>query len=45
VKDYAIRRNPGSGRWIMYRRVPLTRLYQILGNADTLDNALKGINS
>jgi hypothetical protein len=50
MKRYAIRRNPGTGRWIMYylqgwpeRRAKIFALYRIMGSADTYLHAIEGI--
>lgn len=47
---YGIRRNPGTGRWVMYCRDfrpdnPARARYRIMGDADTYANALAGIYS
>lgn len=48
--SYCIRRNPGSGRWVMYYEEPRSTrsqvrkpIWRIMGSADTLRNAIDGI--
>lgn len=53
MKRYVIRRNPGTGRWILYARssgiqnwpTRLRPVYIIIGNMDTLANAIDGVYS
>jgi hypothetical protein len=40
---YAVKRNPGSGNWIMYRRNRFSGVYNIIGWSSTWQSAIKGL--
>jgi hypothetical protein len=50
VRPYVIRRNPGTGRWVLYAWLRWSgqpgfsrSRYVIIGNMDTLASAIEGV--
>jgi hypothetical protein len=40
---YAVRRNPRSGNWVMYRRNRHNGVYKIIGWSSRWETAIKGL--
>jgi hypothetical protein len=44
MRAHVIRRNPGTGNWVVYWYYPAERKYLITGAASSLKFALAGLN-